>query len=161
MRSNSPEADSAAGAFWRFSLELYSRPGVASACLELQDRHGKDVNLVLFGAWVGISGRGRLSNADMARAVDEIGPWRRAVIEPLRTARRHAKEAGRATLYEALKAAELDAEHAAQDRLEALAPPPASAAVARLDDAVANLDCYLGALGVPEPLRDALAAMVD
>ncbi len=161
MRSNSPKSDSAAGAFWRFSLELYGRPGVASACLELQDRHGRDVNLVLFAAWVGISGRGRLSNADVARAEDGIGPWRRGVIEPLRAARRHVKEAGRPTLYAALKTAELDAERAAQDRLEALAPPPASVAVARLDDALANLDCYLGTFGVPEPLRDALAAMID
>ena len=34
--------------FWRFSLRFYSRPGVASACLALQDEAGADVNVMLF-----------------------------------------------------------------------------------------------------------------
>jgi len=34
--------------FWRFSLRFYSRPGVAAACLALQDEAGADVNLMLF-----------------------------------------------------------------------------------------------------------------
>jgi uncharacterized protein (TIGR02444 family) len=34
--------------FWRFSLDLYGRPGVAPACLALQDEAGADVNLVLY-----------------------------------------------------------------------------------------------------------------
>ena len=39
--------------FWRFSLALYARPGVAEALIALQDRAGLDVNLILFGLWVG------------------------------------------------------------------------------------------------------------
>lgn len=39
--------------FWRFSCAVYAAPGVAQACLELQDTHGADVNLLLLAAWLG------------------------------------------------------------------------------------------------------------
>jgi uncharacterized protein (TIGR02444 family) len=42
------EAATVGAAFWRFSLALYARPGVAAALLGLQDRAGRDVNLVLY-----------------------------------------------------------------------------------------------------------------
>jgi len=48
--------DRAGGAFWRFSLDAYGRPGVAAACLDLQDRHGCDVNLILYALWLGRAG---------------------------------------------------------------------------------------------------------
>jgi uncharacterized protein (TIGR02444 family) len=34
--------------FKRFALELYRRAGVADACLDLQNRHDLDVNVVLY-----------------------------------------------------------------------------------------------------------------
>ena len=37
--------------FWRFSLDFYRRPGVPEVCLQLQDAHGVDVNLLLFALW--------------------------------------------------------------------------------------------------------------
>ena len=43
--------------FWQFSGAVYAHPGVAEACLDLQDRHGLDVNLLLFCAWAGVQGR--------------------------------------------------------------------------------------------------------
>ena len=39
--------------FWDFSLEIYAKPGVAQACLALQDECGADVNLLLFCCWAG------------------------------------------------------------------------------------------------------------
>ncbi len=33
--------------FWQFSEQHYARPGVAQACLQLQDEHGANVNLLL------------------------------------------------------------------------------------------------------------------
>src|SRR5665213_163755 len=54
--STPPAADS----FWRFSQDFYALPGVAPACLALQDGHGRDVNLVLYGCWLGMSGRGAM-----------------------------------------------------------------------------------------------------
>ncbi|MGI9492931.1 MAG: TIGR02444 family protein, partial [Geminicoccaceae bacterium] len=38
--------------FWDYSLSLYGRPGVEQACLELQRRHGLNVNLLLFAFWL-------------------------------------------------------------------------------------------------------------
>ena len=38
----------AASAFWQFSLDVYARPQVAELCLALQDEHNFDVNAVLF-----------------------------------------------------------------------------------------------------------------
>jgi uncharacterized protein (TIGR02444 family) len=156
--------DRAGGAFWRFSLEAYGRPGVASACLDLQDRHGCDVNLVLFALWVGASGRGRLTEADIGAFDEATASWRRTVIAPLRALRRQVKQEADATaLYEALKAAELEAEHAEQNRLEALAPPIAATMAGPIVDALANLAACLGseaAFETAAPLRLALAEMV-
>ena len=65
MTEPAGEAAEAAASFWAFSLEFYARPGVAEACLALQDRHGLDVNILLLCCWLGWSGRGRLSPADL------------------------------------------------------------------------------------------------
>jgi uncharacterized protein (TIGR02444 family) len=46
--------DAAAESFWRFSLMVYARPGVAEALIGLQDRAGHNVNLILFGLWLGL-----------------------------------------------------------------------------------------------------------
>jgi uncharacterized protein (TIGR02444 family) len=133
-------------------VDFYARPGVAAACLDLQDRYGRDVNLVLFACWVGMSGHGRLALADLVRAQQAVEPWRGAVIAPLRAVRRLVKEAtDAANLYAAVKAAELEAEHRALDRLEILAPPPRARGGESLADALANLALYLG----PGPVSDA------
>jgi uncharacterized protein (TIGR02444 family) len=135
-------------AFWSFSLAFYGRPDVSEACLALQDRHGRDVNLVLYACWVGLSGRGRLEAAELARAEAVSRPWRRDVIETLRQARRAIKEVDRdgtlTALYEAAKAVELEAERVAQRRLAALAPTAGTrSAESRVADAVAGLALYL------------------
>jgi uncharacterized protein (TIGR02444 family) len=132
--------------FWNFSLAFYGRSGVSPACIELQERHGCDVNLVLYACWVGLSGRGRLTPAELARAAAMNDPWRQAVIEKLRTARRAIKEqaADAAQFYAAAKAVELEAERMAQQRLSTLAPARATtAADVRRADAAANLALYL------------------
>jgi len=36
---------------WTFCVQHYGRPGVATACLRLQDEHGLDVNMVLACLW--------------------------------------------------------------------------------------------------------------
>jgi uncharacterized protein (TIGR02444 family) len=146
-------------------VAFYDRPGVAAVCLALQDRHGQHVNLVLFALWVGASGRGRLSAADLDAAKAALTPWYAAVIAPLRALRRRAKdEPDAAALYAALKAAELEAERVAQDRLERLAPQPGAADASPRDDAAANLAAYLGqgaALVAAAPLLRALDQAVE
>ena len=156
---------SAAEEFWKFSLDFYARPGVEAACLALQDQHGRDVNIMLYLCWLGLTARGRIDRAGLARAEETMAPWRRAAIEPLRQARRDldpAERAGVAALYEAAKAIELAAERMGQERLAALAPPPAARlADTAAADAAANLTLYLADAAAREaaaPLFTALAA---
>jgi len=77
--------------FWQFSGTVYGRPGVAEACLDLQDRHGLDVNLLLFCAWAGTRGR-RLDGGDIGLLRSVSRPWHDAVVAPLRSARRWLKQ---------------------------------------------------------------------
>jgi uncharacterized protein (TIGR02444 family) len=150
--------------FWNFSLGFYGRAGVSQACIALQDRHGCDVNLMLYACWVGLSGRGRLDPAAIGRAEAVNAPWRNAVIEKLRAARRALREEDRhgpiLELYEAAKAAELAAERIAQRRLEAQAPPAETAdAAARAAAAAANLALYLKAKGADAEAAPLYAAI--
>ena len=136
--------------FWRFALALYAKPGVAPACLVLQDRHGKDVIIALFGCWLGASGRGGFDEAALARAEETARPWRQAVVEPLRRTRHALKNvAGAEEFYSRMKKLELDAERVAVRRLAPLAPEPdprleAAQCVAA---ARANLALYAGVEG--------------
>jgi uncharacterized protein (TIGR02444 family) len=149
--------------FWRFALALYARPGVAPACLALQDRHGIDVIIALYGCWLGSAGRGRLDEAALAEAEAMAGPWRQQVVEPLRRARTALKGiAGAEELYRRMKEIELDAERAAILRLAPLAaaPDPGASAARRLADARANLALYVGAAGAAEA-APVMAALGD
>jgi uncharacterized protein (TIGR02444 family) len=76
--------------FWDYALELYRRTGVEGACLELQGRHGLDVNLVLLCCWLG--SRGIAAERDWLRAATAaVEPWQAEVIRPLRTVRGRLK----------------------------------------------------------------------
>src|SRR5579862_3641028 len=133
-----------AAEFWRFSLAIYGKPGVAPACLVLQDQFGRDVNLALYCCWLGASGRGRLTRAALDAADNAVASWRHAVVEHFRAARRAIKAAAwpdSTDLYAKVKAVELESERLLQVRLVALAPPPDSALPMqeRLAAAIANL----------------------
>lgn len=77
--------------FWQFSGTVYGRAGVAEACLDLQDRHGLDVNLLLFCAWAGTRGR-RLDGGDLGLLRAAVWSWQDNVVAPLRAARRWLKQ---------------------------------------------------------------------
>ena len=74
--------------FWHFSLTVYD--GARAACLVLQDKFGLDVNMLLFCCWSAARGK-VLSGAKTEEILVITGPWRRNVIEPLRSARRWLK----------------------------------------------------------------------
>ena len=65
-------------------------PGVAAACIDLQDQAGVDVNMLLFLLW-----NATLKRTLPADAVDDlerrIGAWRDATVIPLRALRRALK----------------------------------------------------------------------
>ncbi|GJD56859.1 TIGR02444 family protein [Methylobacterium dankookense] len=145
--------------FWDFSLDLYRRPGIAPACLVLQDEAGADVNLVLYLLWCAATDRSL--DATAVRAADAgIAPWRGAVVEPLRAVRRALKAEPLARLgseaYRGrIKAVELEAERLVQEALFAGAPEPGPA-LDRGRAAQDHLGHYAGLLGQPfpqEPLR--------
>ncbi|MCZ4280845.1 TIGR02444 family protein [Kiloniella laminariae] len=77
--------------FWNFSLESYKQPGVAPACLVLQDKHDLDVNLLLFCCWAGLCSR-LLSAIELTGMIAGVEAWRDRVIEPLRDVRRWIKQ---------------------------------------------------------------------
>jgi uncharacterized protein (TIGR02444 family) len=79
--------DDAAESFWRFSLMVYARPGVAEALIRLQDRGGHNVNLILFGLWLGICEGLRLGAGQLARAETAIARLDSDIVMPLRRLR--------------------------------------------------------------------------
>ncbi len=121
-------------AFWDFSVTLYAKPGVAPACLDLQERHGIDVNALLFCLWLGESGRGPAPRQMLDAAFEAVAGWHAEVVRTLRPLRRRLKsgfdpiDSG---LVQALRArlqkVEIDAEHVEQLALAASAAAQAPA----------------------------------
>jgi uncharacterized protein (TIGR02444 family) len=159
--------------FWNFSLEIYAAEGVAEACLDLQERRGCDVNILLFCCWLGASGRPTLT-ADRLRAILKVStPWQDEVVRPLRAVRRLLKDRPwNQALPETVDAtrrrvadAELAAEHAEQLKLASLHSPAADRdrpPEKRLRAAIGNLGVYAVCLGVVPDAADrkAVAALM-
>jgi uncharacterized protein (TIGR02444 family) len=107
-----------ADAAWDFALRLYDTPGVAPACLDLQERHGIDVTLMLFCLWHGTVSERPLGD-DLPAIAAAAQEWHRAAVLPIRAARRWLKrgtegqeQSKSAALYRTVLAAEIDCEHA-------------------------------------------------
>ncbi|HYH18416.1 MAG TPA: TIGR02444 family protein [Azospirillum sp.] len=133
--------------FWSFSLATYARPGVDRACLDLQDRLGMDVNLVLFALWAGAGCGVRLDPAEMRRLADAVAAWRQDVVVPLRGVRRTLKGMpGMEPFRLRIKAAELESERLQQITLRTLSG--LQPGVGDRDAAEANLRLLLPAEGV-------------
>ena len=153
--------------FWRFSLALYRREGVAPACIALQDAHGLDVNMMLYGLWLASTGRA-VTDAELAAADAAVAGWRTHAVIALRGVRRYLREPdpavdarAAAALRERVKAVELEAERLQQEALFALrhahewgrAEDPVRAGEANMDACAA----MIGASFAPAP-RDAILA---
>lgn len=154
-------------ALWHFSVEFYSRTGVSEALIALQDRAGRDVNLILFALWFGISGRGRVTSEELEAADAIVRPIRAEIVEPLRELRRKLRsdpDADIQRLRESVKALELAAERIVQRRLARIAGAPAGDAdpASCVAAAYANLALYLGSEITCSPeavsIREALEA---
>jgi uncharacterized protein (TIGR02444 family) len=151
-----------ASPFWDFSLRLYARPGVASSCLRLQERHGIDVNILFCALWRGMAGQ-VCTRRDIVRMVGRVRALHEEVVKPLRTARTALKgllatEAGEhvpamGALRAAIKKDELDAEHLEQIVLAA-ASPNASVQPGGADLAKVNATVYFAVHGAKLGRRD-------
>jgi uncharacterized protein (TIGR02444 family) len=91
MTSAPVEMDSA---LWRFSLAVYRSAGVQEECLEVQERYGVDVNLLMLCAYAGAVEGVVLSASDVADALDATGGWHANVVRTLRQVRRTLKPWG-------------------------------------------------------------------
>jgi uncharacterized protein (TIGR02444 family) len=112
--------------FWDWALKAYAKPGVAQACLVLQDDHGQCTPYLLWAAWAAQSGRS-LDPVTLAKGADLAQRWEPAFITPVRTVRRTLKPAFdgvaddlREALRDQVKAVELAAEQTLMLSLEAL-----------------------------------------
>ncbi len=76
--------------FWDWALEAYGRAGVAEACVDLQDRHGQCVPLLLWAAW--IASRDESASDDTLEAACDIArAWDETTLDALRALRRKLK----------------------------------------------------------------------
>ena len=154
--------------FWKFSIKFYAVPGVAQACIDLQDEAKVDVNILFFLLWSATQGRA-FKKADVGEVERMIGAWRDMAVVPIRNIRRALKSPPAVMPPEAsegfrtrIKAVELEAERLQQEALYELAQssrlgqPSASPARA----ARTSVDAYQGVLGPfpPGPLDTVLSA---
>jgi uncharacterized protein (TIGR02444 family) len=145
-----------ASPFWSFSLGYYRGAGVSEACVELQDRCGADVNVVLFLLWM--ASQKRQFATDQVRIVaDKVRPWQMDVIGPIRALRRMLKtdapllDKRSAELFRTkIKAIELESERLQQEAMYAMAASlkpdaaPSPQAAAR-----ASIAAYQSVVGRP------------
>lgn len=112
--------------FWEFSLRVYKDPEVAQSCLSLQNRHGLDVNMLLFCCWYGTA-YGKIPVPLLTQAYHHSTDWRRHVVQPLRSTRTWMKNTGKPgpgtesefeVLRAQIKSVELSAEKMQQQALE-------------------------------------------
>jgi uncharacterized protein (TIGR02444 family) len=126
---------------WEFCLALYARPGVAEACLALQDKHGVDIPLLLAVLWHAERGYGP---APLGRWRTLAKAWRESAVLPLRRLRRDMKgRDGWEAIRTRIKRLELAAERAQLDSLAAASD--AASPDSRHDrDRIASLSAFLG-----------------
>lgn len=149
------------GDLWSWAVAVYDAPGVAEACLALQDHHAQNVPLLLWAAW--IARTGRLPDEEtLEAACDTARAWDTTTVAPLRAVRRTLKapvpdldDAARLAVREQVKAVELAAERRLLSALETLSPSPAAAPRLALDGLVAA--ARLWDRVVPRPALKTLA----
>jgi uncharacterized protein (TIGR02444 family) len=132
---------------WDWTLGAYGRPGVPEACLALQDQHGQMTSFLLWAVWAETSDPTLLD-----RAADLARRWDGLALSPIRAVRRALKPAfdgvcdgAREGLREDVKAAELRAERALIEALEAITPRQAGS------HALDALKAASAAWGTPAP----------
>jgi uncharacterized protein (TIGR02444 family) len=178
--------DPPAASLWDWSVACYGQPGLAEAALDLQDRHGLDVNLLLYALWLALVPGRRLDLPAASRARAATESWQQSVVVPLRRVRRALKlaphpDARFSTAFRQQVAAdELEAERGEQALLAGLPLPAAVplpdgerlldlaahnllatglAADARIDASLTDTLGRLLAAATGEPLAEAAAAL--
>ena len=106
---------------WSFALACYTRPGVETLCLELQEQ-GVDICLLLCGSWLEV--RAVTCTPQRLEHLRTLADrWQHEVVTPLRALRQNWREVSQAdaelrALREQVKTLELTAEKILLGRLE-------------------------------------------
>ncbi len=139
--------------FWDFSLQIYMMEGVGKACLELQNAHDVDVNVLLFCLWVGTSVRADLTTSQMQTLIEAVDIWHKDIVRGLRAVRTGMKnssfyEDGALTesVRQRIQKTEIDCEHIEQLILAAALDLKADSKRSDnlcLKDALSNMGTYL------------------
>lgn len=142
---------------WDYSLRVYGSDGVSAACIALQDRFQIDVNVVLFCSWVGYSGRGEMTEAELKSALDAVAEWNAHIVRGLRVVRQAlrggmapAPDAYSTALRRRILETEVDCEHTEQLMLAAAIDRPVAEGLTeyrRATDALANISAYFADCG--------------
>ena len=123
---------------WAFALAIYARPGVAEACLTLQNDAGVDVMLLLMATFAAVRHRNLLTAVEIEALDEACRPWREHIVGRLRAIRTELKTGPKPAPGEAtepfrakIKALELEAEKLENRILAECLPlkPPAQAKV--------------------------------
>jgi len=144
--------------FWSYSLDVYSRSGVATACISLQEDLGVDVNVLLYCCWHGET-RGLIDDQKFSAVLEFTNRWSTALVRPLRSARSWLRDSGCSleeipredceALRQEIKEAELASERLQQLAMESLSISPPEQP--RLEPSLAasqNIATYLQTLDV-------------
>lgn len=137
--------------FWNYSSQMWSLPEVESICLELQNQHDLNVNLLLFCCWIGEQ-QLRLDENQVKTLVEAAEPWE-TVIKPLRSSRDVMKQQLLAMPAELIDQTvknitemELNAEHMQQISLEkaiSLEQFSSCESESGIECSLCNLKCYI------------------
>lgn len=109
---------------WEYSNRIWHLPGIEPLLVDLQDRFGADINLLLACFWLAAEQR-RLTEDYAKQAQQQSQPWLRNCIAPLRGVRRYLgqQQEGYQLLRERVAALELEAERLQQEALYSLLEP--------------------------------------
>jgi uncharacterized protein (TIGR02444 family) len=141
--------------FWTWSLEFYRRPDVERVLLDLQDRLGLDVNILLYACWTGVNGHRPLTKEECERLLTDTQNWRAHVTGALREIRRFLKSdagmAGAEEMRRKVLGLELEAEHVTQMRIAGLMEGRADGGrsdLSSVDAALIGMEACLTAQGI-------------
>jgi uncharacterized protein (TIGR02444 family) len=104
--------------FWDYSLVFYSQPKVAKCCLEYQDQHEANVNILLMCCWLGSLGV-LINSHELEQANLTINSIDLHAVQPLRAVRQFIKTLNppEEELYHNVQQVELMAEQVVQNEL--------------------------------------------
>jgi uncharacterized protein (TIGR02444 family) len=101
--------------FWRYSVKLYSKKAVETACLLLQNTHNLNMNILLYCLYHPANGRGIITTRELERVAFLVDNFNKKITSTLRKTRQLWKKLSNSSaIYHELFHLELAAEQIEQ-----------------------------------------------